>query len=100
MLNYARVDAAQCITTRQLYERIVSAVTASMKLQDLAPKRCETLAQLAVSLGEMLKDTGRDPRWRFVLVLDSIDRQRDSPAALLPALARLSEMVRIHALLH
>ncbi|KAJ2984271.1 hypothetical protein NQ176_g110 [Zarea fungicola] len=93
ILNYARVDAAQCITARQLYERIVSTVAASLKLQDFALKRCETLAQLTVSLGEMLKDTAHDPRWRFALVLDSIDRQRDSPAALLPALARLSEMI-------
>lgn len=71
----------------------MSSVSASLQLQNLAPKRCETLAQLAVSLGDMLKDTDRGPQWRFALVLDSIDRQREGPVTLLPALARLSEMV-------
>ncbi|OAR03164.1 hypothetical protein LLEC1_02238, partial [Akanthomyces lecanii] len=94
-LSHARIDAAQCITVRHLYERIVSAVAAAVQAQDLAPKRCETMAQLAVALGEMLQETGRrdDQRRRFALVLDSIDRQRDAPATLLPALARLSEMI-------
>lgn len=60
-----------------------------------AGRRCETLAQLAVAMGAMLGDAaGRDPRWRFVLVLDAVDRQRDAPPTLLPALARLSEIVR------
>ncbi|KAJ6781086.1 hypothetical protein PWT90_03067 [Aphanocladium album] len=97
-LSYARVDAAQCITVRHLYERVVSSVAASLHAHDQAPKRCETMAQLAVALGEMLQDNnnnnnGRDAQWRFALVLDSIDRQRDAPATLLPALARLSEMI-------
>ena len=61
---------------------------------DARPRRCETLAQLAVELSGMLKYPVRDPRWRFVLVLDSVDRQRDAPPTLLPALARLSEIVR------
>lgn len=51
--------------------------------------RCETLAQLAVLMGEVLGGY----KGRFVLVLDGIDRQRDGPPTLLPALARLSEMV-------
>ena len=73
----------------------MSTVAATLQAHDLAPKRCETMAQLAVALGEMLQEKGRrdDSRWRFALVLDSIDRQRDAPATLLPALARLSEMV-------
>lgn len=95
LLNHARIDAAQCITVRHLYERIVSSVAFALQAHDLAPKRCETMAQLAVTLGEMLQDAGReDPRRRFALVLDSIDKQRDAPATLLPALARLSETVR------
>lgn len=60
------------------------------------PRRCETLAQLTVELTKMLKYPVReDAGWRFVLVLDAIDRQRDAPPTLLPALARLSEIVRI-----
>lgn len=44
----------------------------------------------------MIQYPKRDARWRFVLVLDAIDRQRDAPPTLLPALARLSEIVSYH----
>jgi origin recognition complex subunit 5 len=42
----------------------------------------------------MLKYTPRPDGFRFVLVFDAVDRQRDAPHTLLPALARLSEIVR------
>ncbi|POR37802.1 Protein mms22 [Tolypocladium paradoxum] len=97
-LKYAAVNAAQCVTGRHLFERIVGAVGDAQQQQrggSTATRRCETLAQLAVALGMMLGDAARrDPRWRFVLVLDAVDRQRDAPPTLLPALARLSEIVR------
>ncbi|ATY67492.1 Mus7 MMS22 conserved region [Cordyceps militaris] len=96
LLHHARVDAAQCITVRHLYERIVGTVAVALQAYDRAPKRCETMAQLAVALGEMIDARARDnddPRWRFVLLLSSMDRQREAPATLLPALARLSEMI-------
>ncbi|KAJ6440822.1 acid protease [Purpureocillium lavendulum] len=102
-MRYAVVNAAQCITGRHLFERIVGAVADALRLDgqseeerrrwDQQRRRCESLAQLAVALGTLLKDPTRDPRWRFVLVLDAIDRQRDAPPTLLPALARLSELV-------
>jgi len=41
----------------------------------------------------MLKYVERPANWRFVLVFDGIDQQREAPATLLPALARLSEIV-------
>ncbi|EFY85902.1 origin recognition complex subunit Orc5 [Metarhizium acridum CQMa 102] len=41
----------------------------------------------------MLEEPARDPTWRFVLVLDEVDRQRDAPPTLIPALARLSEII-------
>ncbi|ODA77475.1 hypothetical protein RJ55_07104 [Drechmeria coniospora] len=95
--KYAIVNAAQCISGRHLFERIVGAVADSLALPpDTRLRRCETLAQLAVALAAMLKgepamksDLGR----RFVLALDSIDKQRDAPPTLLPALARLSELI-------
>jgi origin recognition complex subunit 5 len=43
----------------------------------------------------LLQSPSRNSRWRFVLILDSIDKQRDAPPTLLPALARLSELVRV-----
>ncbi|KAL3963752.1 hypothetical protein ACCO45_000756 [Purpureocillium lilacinum] len=102
-LRYAIVNAAQCITGRHLFERIVGAVADALRRDarddderrrwDQQRRRCETLSQLTVALGAMLRDPTRDPRWRFVLVLDAIDRQRDAPPTLLPALARLSEII-------
>ncbi|PNY28814.1 Uncharacterized protein TCAP_01264 [Tolypocladium capitatum] len=94
-LAYAAVDAAQCITARHLLERIVGAVGDALRQDDATRgRRCETLAQLVVALGTTLGDAARrDPRWRFVLVLDAVDRQRDAPPTLLPALARLSEII-------
>ncbi|TDZ40342.1 Origin recognition complex subunit 5 [Colletotrichum trifolii] len=41
----------------------------------------------------MLKYTERPPGWRLVLVFDAIDCQRDAPSTLLPALARLCEII-------
>ncbi|KAI5457261.1 origin recognition complex subunit Orc5 [Mariannaea sp. PMI_226] len=91
-LRAAVVNSVQCITGRHLFERIVGAVADALQWEDV-PRRCETLAQLAVELTKMLKYPERDARWRFVLVLDAVDRQRDAPPTLLPALARLSEII-------
>jgi len=58
--------------------------------------RCENLAQLAVDIG-MLQEQfigSNQAKQRLVLVFDGIDSQRDAPHTLIPALARLSEIVR------
>ena len=60
-------------------------------------RRCETLAALDVELCRMLKYTDRGDGFRFVLVLDAIDRAREAPPTLMPGLARLSEIVRLPA---
>lgn len=108
--QYVTVNAAQCITSRHLFERIVGSVARLLEQEGggsglgssdavsvsraRTQRRCETLAQLSVALDTMLnKVAATDPRWRFVLVLDAIDRQREAPPTLLPGLARLSEMV-------
>lgn len=100
--KHVTVNAAQCITGRHLFERIVGSVADTLLSDgDLGEssstprrhRRCETLAQLCVAMSTMLKDPTRDPRWRLVLVLDAIDRQRDAPPTLLPGLARLSEIM-------
>ncbi|OLN95335.1 Origin recognition complex subunit 5 [Colletotrichum chlorophyti] len=91
-VRFAIVNSIQCITGRHLFERTVSAVADAVKWET-SPKKCENLAQLTVELCEMLKYTQRPEGWRFILVFDSIDRQRDAPPTLLPALARLSEVV-------
>ena len=86
------MNAVQCITGRHLFERIIGSVADALAWEDV-PRRCETLAQLTVELVKMLNYPEREPGWRFALVLDGVDRQRDAPLTLLPALARLSEIV-------
>ncbi|KAI8625885.1 origin recognition complex subunit Orc5 [Xylariaceae sp. FL1651] len=91
-LNYAIVKSAECVTARHLFERTVGLVADALGNQS-TPGRCETLAALTVELTKMLKYAERDVASRFVLVFDGIDRQRDAPPTLLPALARLSEIL-------
>ncbi|WZH48071.1 Mus7/MMS22 family-domain-containing protein [Fusarium acuminatum] len=91
-LQAANVSSVQCITGRHLFESIVGQVAEALQWEEI-PRRCETLAQLTVEMVKMIQYPKRDARWRFVLVLDAIDRQRDAPPTLLPALARLSEII-------
>ncbi|KAI1178184.1 origin recognition complex subunit Orc5 [Nemania sp. FL0916] len=91
-LNYAVVASAECVTARHLFERTVGLVGDALQNGSI-PGRCETLAALTAELTKMLKYVERDDRSRFVLVFDGIDRQRDAPPTLLPALARLSEII-------
>ncbi|GAB1313067.1 Origin recognition complex subunit 5 [Madurella fahalii] len=91
-LRYAIVNSVECITARHLYETVVGKVADALEW-DAAPSRCETASQLTVELSKMLRYTPRPDNFRFVLILDGIDRQRDAPHTLLPALARLSEII-------
>lgn len=50
--------------------------------------RCESLSSLSVILSRLLAHTKK-----FVLVFDGVDKQREAPPTLLPALARLGEIV-------
>ncbi|KAI1189331.1 origin recognition complex subunit 5 C-terminus-domain-containing protein [Nemania serpens] len=92
-LDYAIVKSPECVTARHLFERTVGLVGDALRNRS-APGRCETLAALTAELSKMLNYVEGDVRPRFVLVFDGIDRQRDAPPTLLPALARLSEIVR------
>lgn len=63
--------------------------------------RCENLSALAVQLQRLLSTEGfneeevEEGKAKFVLVFDGVDRQREAPPTLLPALARLGEIVRL-----
>ena len=50
--------------------------------------RCENLSSLTVHLQRLLEN-----RNKFVLVFDGVDKQREAPPTLLPALARLGEVI-------
>ncbi|KAK5660864.1 hypothetical protein OQA88_12235 [Cercophora sp. LCS_1] len=91
-LKSAMVNSIECITSRHLFETITTKVAAALDWPH-PPSKCETISQLTVELSKMLKHTPRPPTFRFILVLDAIDRQRDAPPTLLPALARLSETI-------
>ncbi|KAK3320972.1 origin recognition complex subunit 5 C-terminus-domain-containing protein [Cercophora scortea] len=91
-LKFAIVNCVECITGRHLFETVVGKVARALRW-DGAPLKCETVSQLTVALSKMLKYTPRPDNFRFVLVFDGIDRQREAPPTLLPALARLSEII-------
>ncbi|KAK4214021.1 origin recognition complex subunit 5 C-terminus-domain-containing protein [Rhypophila decipiens] len=91
-VKFAIVNSIECITPRHLFESLVGRVADALQWET-RPPRCETVSQLAAELSKMLKYTPRPETFRFVLVFDGIDRQRDAPATLLPALARLSEII-------
>ncbi|KAI1388498.1 origin recognition complex subunit 5 C-terminus-domain-containing protein [Hypoxylon trugodes] len=95
LLNYAIVKSAECVTARHLFERTVGSVADTLQRDDsISVGRCETLASLTVELTKLLKyDQPEQKDRRFVLVFDGIDRQREAPPTLLPALARLSELI-------
>lgn len=97
-LRYAIIKSAECITGRHLLEYTLGAVAKALKWEGKV-SRCEGPLQLVVELQKFLEawTTGASliEKDRLVLVFDGIDRQRDAPMTLLPALARLGEVVSI-----
>lgn len=98
LLRYAIVKSAECISGRHLLEQTVGAVAKAVRWEGNVG-RCENLAQLVVELGRMLEgwtklNDEEAGKQKLVIVFDGIDRQREAPPTLLPALARLGEIVR------
>lgn len=95
-LLHAIIPCKECITGRHLLERTISACldaleTASGQTIDRSRYiRTESLSVLTVHLQTLLSGTQN-----FVLVFDGVDEQREAPHTLLPALARLSEIVSL-----
>ena len=92
---FAIIRSQECITTRHLLERTIAAVQKACtheKLGDVAQYaadgRCENISAFVVLLQKTLPSVGK-----FILVFDGIDRQRDASPTLLPAIARLGELV-------
>ncbi|KUI73811.1 Origin recognition complex subunit 5 [Cytospora mali] len=92
VFQYAIINSAECVTGRHLFETTVRKVAEALGKEDCSP-RCENLAQLTFELSKMLKYPPQPERRHFVLVFDAVDRQRDAPPTLLPALGRLSEII-------
>ncbi|KAK4580474.1 hypothetical protein LTR86_000677 [Recurvomyces mirabilis] len=87
--RYAIIQCRECVTGRHLLERTVAAVQSAVNDSNTTYQgRCENLSALAAHLQRLL--AGGE---RFILVFDGVDRQREAPPTLLPALARLGELV-------
>jgi origin recognition complex subunit 5 len=96
ILQFTIVKCAECITGRHLLEQTVGAVAKAVGWTGTMG-RCENLAQCVIELGRLLNDqvpnSTSSVKRRFVLVFDGIDNQREPQPTLLPALARLGELV-------
>jgi origin recognition complex subunit 5 len=88
------INSRECITGRQLLERTLAScldAVAEIPGSDVDVRqflRCENLSALQVHLERLLQG-----QKRFTIVFDGIDRQREAPMTLIPALARFGEMV-------
>lgn len=105
------VNVAECITTRHLLTKLVSAalyaVRPSNSLSSAQVKeeewveiakvaRCEHISTLPEVLGGILRKSGDR---KFVLVLDGVDELREGGQMLLAALARVGEIVCLPVML-
>lgn len=96
---HASVDVRLCINGRQLLEDVYASICEASNQKngqeisittDLVKlPRNDSLNALQANLEALLKTV----KQKIVLVLDAIDRQRDAPSTLLPALARIGEYV-------
>lgn len=80
-----------------MLEQTIGAVANAVEWKGNIP-RCENLAQLVVEVGKLLEgwtatNEAQAAKQRFVLLFDGIDRQREAPPTMLPALARMGEIV-------
>ena len=94
-IRHAIVKSAECISGRHLLEQTIGSIAKATEWEG-SVARCENLAQLVVEVERLLckwSSSSESEHKRFVLVFDGIDHQRDAPPSLLPALARLGEIV-------
>ncbi|KAL8931762.1 MAG: hypothetical protein Q9216_007080 [Gyalolechia sp. 2 TL-2023] len=86
----AVVRSKECITTRHLLERTLTEVQNALgESARSIDGRCESISAFVVQLQLLLLERQK----KFILVFDNIDRQREAAPTLLPALARLGEIV-------
>ena len=90
------IRCRETVTTRHLLERTISSVKETLAEHPEAPippktdGRCENIASFVAELHILLQAVDR-----FILVFDNVDQQREPAPTLLPALARLGEIVRL-----
>lgn len=92
-LPHAIVSCKECVTGRHLLERTLAAtIKAAGATTDRTYTRCENMSSFANALQKTLEGSGQE---KFVLVIDGIDEQREAPPTLVPALARLGNLVGV-----
>jgi origin recognition complex subunit 5 len=94
-VRHAVVDSKECITGRHLLEKAAvssreNAKELNSEVESLVNSRCENLSALSAQLEQLLQNQDK-----FVLVFDGIDRQKEAPPTLIPALARMAAAVRM-----
>ena len=93
-VRHAIIRSRECITARHLLERTVIACKDAIgeEVQSGTQRnidgRCENVSVLVVLLRQILEGEKK-----FIIVFDGIDGQREAPPYLLPAIARLGEIV-------
>jgi origin recognition complex subunit 5 len=94
-IPYTIINVRECITARHLLEQMVASSLDALddyydETNDRRPyARTENLSALCVNLSKLLTE-----RRKFVLILDAVDKLRESGGALIAALGRLGESVR------
>ncbi|GAB7366633.1 hypothetical protein MBLNU230_g8617t1 [Neophaeotheca triangularis] len=90
-LTHAIIRCRESVTGRHLLEQTVAAVHDALRNDndEVYTGRCDSLSTLTTHLERFLQPR-EDP---FVLVFDDIDKQRDAPPTLLPALARIADSI-------
>ena len=91
----AVASSKECITTRHLLERTLATVMNSLHAQTRGTPinfdgKCDSISAFVIQLQCLLEGKGK-----YILVFDGIDRQREASPTLLPAIARLGEIVRL-----
>ncbi|KAI4100687.1 MAG: hypothetical protein L6R37_005306 [Teloschistes peruensis] len=85
----AIVRSKECITTRHLLERTLTEVQKGLgDTVRSVDGRCESISAFVVQLQRLLEG-----QKKYILVFDNIDRQREAAPTLLPALARLGQVI-------
>lgn len=112
---FVHLRCAEYITVRHLLYKTIGGTAAALDLEDKDKRyvNCDNVSGLTVALQDMLHDGvkrsyGEDSMegvvmgegQKLVLVFDGIDRQREATGLLMPALARLGEIVRLSSELY
>lgn len=90
------IRSQECVTARHLLERTIAATREELSRQcddervDAGDGRCDSISAFVVELQSLLEGRGK-----FILAFDGIDGQREAATTLLPAIARLGEIVRL-----